>query len=131
MPGKLPVKIALSDHRTDKSDEFLYHKTTFRKLYDHELTKYRTHGYFDVIFRNKNNEITEGTISNIMIRTGEIYLTPPVSCGILAGTYRDYLLKKDDFPLKEGILHQKDLESADEIFVINSVRKMIPAVFSK
>ncbi|MCK5451750.1 MAG: aminotransferase class IV, partial [Candidatus Omnitrophica bacterium] len=129
-PTKLPVKVTFSRNKTDRTDEFLYHKTTNRSLYDHNLAKCRAKGFFDIIYRNQQNEITEGTISNIIIRAGQTYFTPPVSCGLLPGTYRSYLLQKENFPLKERVLYKEDLLKADEIFMINSVRKMIPATLA-
>ncbi|MBU1084253.1 MAG: aminotransferase class IV [Candidatus Omnitrophota bacterium] len=129
IPEKLPVKVVISPSRTDAMDEFLYHKTTNRKLYEHELTKCRSNGFFDSIFLNQTNEVTEGAISNIIIRKGDEYFTPPLSCGLLPGVYRDYLLNiREDIILKEKLLFIEDLKSADEIFMINSVRKMVPAI---
>lgn len=131
VPDKLPVKIAISSARTDRSDEFLYHKTTNRKLYEHELTKYRSNGFFDVIFLNHEGEVTEGAISNIIIRKDDNHFTPPVSSGLLPGVYREYLLNiREDFILKEKVLFPEDLKKADEIFMINSVRKKMPVILS-
>ncbi|MFH1837253.1 MAG: aminotransferase class IV [Candidatus Omnitrophota bacterium] len=131
MPDKTPVKVILSTARTDRADEFLYHKTTNRKLYDHEFTKYRSNGFFDVIFMNNEGEVTEGAISNIIVRKGDTHFTPPVSCGLLPGVYREYLLEiREDIIVKEKALFPEDLKNADEIFMINSVRKKMPAVLS-
>ena len=126
-PDTYPVKIAVSDKRTDKNDIFLYHKTTNRAFYDQELAKYRAKGFFDVIFMNQNGEVTEGAVTNIIARKGNDYWTPPVSSGILAGVYREYLLKTQNPPLKEKVLSMEDLKKADGLFLINSVRKTIPA----
>ena len=124
----VPVKITFSGQNTDKNDVFLRHKTTNRKLYDTEFKKCRDAGFFDVIFTNTDGEVTEGAITNIMIRKDGTCYTPPLSCGILPGTYREYLLQKKDPPITEKILHKEDLLNADEIFVVNSVRKTLPAV---
>ncbi|RKY41733.1 MAG: hypothetical protein DRP85_05210 [Candidatus Makaraimicrobium thalassicum] len=129
-PDAYPAKIAVSDKRTDRNDIFLPHKTTNRLLYDRELAKYRADGFFDVIFLNQDNEVTEGAITNIMIRKGKDHLTPPLSSGLLGGVYRQWLLKTGELCLKEKILYRKDIQNADKIFVINSVRKMVPAVLA-
>ncbi|MDP8258263.1 MAG: aminotransferase class IV [Candidatus Aadella gelida] len=130
-PENLPVKIAVSSSRTDRADEFLYHKTTNRKLYEHDLAKYRSNGFFDIIFLNGEGEVTEGSIGNIMIRNGEDHFTPISSSGLLPGVYREYLLNvREDFVLKEKVLFLDDLKKADEIFMINSVRKIVPAILS-
>ncbi|MFH1846002.1 MAG: aminotransferase class IV [Candidatus Omnitrophota bacterium] len=124
-----PVKIKLSHKKTDKNDIFLYHKTTNRSLYEKDLSKYQKTGFFDVIFTNQNNEITEGAITNILIQKNREYLTPPLTCGLLNGTYREFLLKYKTFPLTEKVLYKQDIVFADRIFLINSVRKFVPAVF--
>jgi para-aminobenzoate synthetase/4-amino-4-deoxychorismate lyase len=123
-----PVRTALSREKTDRNDIFLAHKTTNRALYDRELKKYRAKGFFDVIFTNRDDEITEGAITNIVIRSGDNYFTPPLSSGVLPGVYREYLLKTQVLPLKEKVLRVEDLIKADDIFLINSVRKMVPAI---
>lgn len=124
-----PVRLALSGEKTDRNDDFLRHKTTRRDLYDRKLRKCREKGFFDVIFTNREDEVTEGAVTNIMIRKGDLYLSPPLSCGVLPGTFRQHLLREKDRPVKEKVLHVEDLIKADEIYAMNSVRKILPASF--
>ena len=126
-----PVKIAFSDKTTDSEDIFLYHKTTNRALYDAASAEARAKGFFDMIFANKEGEITEGAITNVMVRKGKDYFTPPVFCGLLPGVYRAFLLESRQLPVKEKVLYKEDLLSADEIFVMNSVRKLLPAELAR
>ncbi|MFH1304837.1 MAG: aminotransferase class IV [Candidatus Omnitrophota bacterium] len=130
--GTPPLKTAISEKKTDTHNDLLYHKTTERRLYDDALKKCRADGLFDVIFTNQNNEITEGAVSNVMIRKNGAYWTPPVCCGLLAGVYRQYLLSSvpgtEGTPLKEKVLYPSDLHTADAIFMINSVRKIVPVL---
>lgn len=114
---------AVSKYKTDPENVFLYHKTTNRGFYDAELKKYFKKGCFDVIFLNKKNEVTEGARTNIFILKNKKYYTPPVESGILKGVYREYAIRK--LRAEEKILHKKDLESADKIFLCNSVRGMV------
>lgn len=123
-----PIKISFSDKKVKKQDPLLYHKTTNRSLYDSELSKYRKDGFFDVIFTNMDNEITEGAVSNILIMKNGRYFTPPVSCGLLDGTYRKHLFLEKKINLEEKILYKKDIFEADKVIVINSVRKTITAL---
>ncbi|MEA3489821.1 MAG: aminotransferase class IV [Candidatus Omnitrophota bacterium] len=125
------VKAAVSDERTDKNDIFYRYKTTKRDIYEEEFKKYRAKGFFDVIFTNQDNEVTEGAITNIIIKKDGHYWTPPLSCGLLPGVYREYLLREGKLPLKEKVLYPEDLERADRVFLINSVRKMVEAVISE
>lgn len=112
--------IALSAHRTQSDDPFLFHKTTCRSLYDDEHRRFAEKGFFDVIFRNENDQITEGAISNIFIRSNHRYFTPPVSCGLLSGIGRHLLIKK--LNAREKILYLPDLQKADQILLVNSIR---------
>ena len=125
-----PQKIAVSETRVDKTDIFLYHKTTNRGNRDNELQKYRKKGIFDVIFMNEQNEITEGAISNVIVYKNGKHFTPPVPCGILNGIYRQYLLKNRKLKIEEKILFKKDLASCEKIFLCNSVRKLTPVVLA-
>ncbi|MBL7072981.1 MAG: aminotransferase class IV [Candidatus Omnitrophica bacterium] len=123
-------KIVISKTRVDKTDFFLYHKTTNRGNRDCELQKYREKGIFDVIFMNEQNEITEGAISNIIIYNNGKYFTPPESCGILNGIYRQHLLKNEKFNMEKKILFEQDLTYCEKIFLCNSVRKLLPVTLA-
>ncbi|MFH1578442.1 MAG: aminotransferase class IV, partial [Candidatus Omnitrophota bacterium] len=115
-------EITLARKKTDSRTDFLYHKTTNRKLYDRQYRKAKERGFFDVIFENEKNEITEGAISNIFISKAKMYYTPPVSCGLLAGVYRAYFMKKHAGFISEKVLRRKDLLQADAIYLTNAVR---------
>lgn len=117
-------KITFSEHKTDSRSMFLYHKTTMRDLYNSEREKAVANGYFDVLFLNKRGEITEGSITNIFIRRKDMFITPPVECGLLNGTLRRFILEKYPDRTKEAVLYPDDLKNADEIYLTNSVRGM-------
>ncbi len=112
--------IAFSECATKSDDPFLFHKTTFRQLYDREYARYYSQGFYDVIFCNEKKQITEGAISNIFLQIEGQYYTPPVSCGLLNGIERQIFMKK--FKVKEKILSRRDLEKADKIILTNSIR---------
>jgi para-aminobenzoate synthetase/4-amino-4-deoxychorismate lyase len=118
--SSLIPKIAVSECKTQSKDPFLYHKTTHRGLYDNEHKKYAARGYFDVIFTNEKNQVTEGAISNIFVQIRGRYYTPPLNCGLLGGIERNVLIKK--LKVREKILYLKDLKRADKIILTNSVR---------
>ena len=107
----------------NSADIFLRHKTTHREIYDREYKKYLKKGFYDVIFFNERRELTEAHSSNIFIKKNNIFYTPPVSCGLLPGTYRDFLLAKGG-KYKEKVLYKKDLIKADTVYICNSVRGM-------
>ena len=124
MASNLP-KITVSSKPTDSSSPFLYHKTTHRDLYTSERQQALDQGYCEVLFTNEKGEITEGSINNIMIRQGDHLFTPPISCGLLAGTCRDYLLARHPEMVHERTLHRADLLAADAIYLVNSIRGLV------
>jgi para-aminobenzoate synthetase/4-amino-4-deoxychorismate lyase len=79
-------------------------------------------GFCEVIFCNIRDEITEGAISNIIIRQAGFFYTPPQASGLLAGIGRAYLLEKHHGSLLEKTLYPDDLKNAEAIYVVNSVR---------
>lgn len=111
--------IAFAEARVDSDNPFLYHKTSNRDLYLHELKK--RPGCVDVIFINERGEVTEGANNNLVIRRDGMLLTPPLTSGLLPGTFRAQLL--EDGEISEAVIMPSDVEKADEIYLINSVRK--------
>jgi para-aminobenzoate synthetase/4-amino-4-deoxychorismate lyase len=124
------LKVAFSKKKINSQNPFIYHKTTNRNLLDEEYVKCKERGFDEVIFVNEKGQVTEGAISNILIKKNGFFYTPPVSCGLLNGVYRQYLLEKRRLPIKEKVLYKKDLLRADRIYFINSVRGMRKACLS-
>ena len=114
-------RVRLSMERTSSTDVFLRHKTTRRELYEREYARARAEGFDEVIFLNERGEVTEGAISNVFIRRAGRLLTPPLRCGVLPGVLRRHLLESDA-SAEECVLTVEDLESAEAVFVGNSVR---------
>ena len=115
-------RVKLADQPIDKSDIYLYHKTTQRSVY--EFFSQRHADFDDVLLINQQGEITESCIANLVVEIEGKKYTPPVDCGLLNGTYRQYLL--DQKKLSECVLTRADLERADRCYLINSVRKQWP-----
>lgn len=118
-------QVFISDTIIDSSVTFLYHKTTQRKLYEQERARVLASGYYEVIFINERGEITEGSVTSLFIKKGKKLFTPPVTCGLLPGVFRRYLLETYPDQLEEKTLTQYDLKMADAIYVGNSVRGLI------
>lgn len=110
--GKKFVKM---EGNVNSNNPFLYYKTTIRETMPKEV--------FEYIRTNERGEITEGTFTNIAVEKDGKLFTPPISCGLLNGTYRQKLLREGK--LIEKILFIEDLKKADKIFCFNSVRKMV------
>lgn len=112
------IKVAIQP--IDKEDVFHYHKTTFREIYN----KHKQANTFDVLMWNDKKEITEFTNGNIVVEMNGNLYTPPVSCGLLPGTFRKYLLNEN--LISERVIPLDELSSCNAIWFINSVRKWVP-----
>ena len=123
LPSSVPLRIGFAREPVDDRDVFLFHKTTHRRVY--ETAKASRPECGDVILWNSRGEVTETTIANIVIEKNGRLLTPPVSSGLLPGVMRAQLL--EDGAIEEAVLHKHDVETADAIRLINSVRKWIDA----
>lgn len=119
-------RFVVSDIATDSNDIWLYHKTTVRDFYDEEYARAQAkYGADEVVFLNERGELTEGSRTTVFIeRNGTLY-TPPISCGLLAGTLRAELLACGK--AREAVLTVEDLDRADAIYLGNSVRGLLAA----
>jgi len=115
------VKIILSKHKISSSNTYQYFKTTNRKLYDNESKKYAKQKYFEVIFLNERDELTEGSISNIFIKINNKWFTPKIESGILNGIQREKLLKNNS-DIKEETITLDKLLKAEGIILTNSLK---------
>jgi para-aminobenzoate synthetase/4-amino-4-deoxychorismate lyase len=119
-----PLRVCLAPAPIDASNVFLYHKTTHRGLYDQTLQA--CPGYDDVLLWNHRGELTESCIANLIIEQEGNWYTPPLSCGLLAGTFRSWLLQQGK--VQERILHIEALQPGCRLFLINSVRQIQEAI---
>jgi para-aminobenzoate synthetase / 4-amino-4-deoxychorismate lyase len=117
------VRLGLAATPVDSSDVFLFHKTTNRTVYD-EARK-TAFASDDIVLWNERGEVTETTVCNIVAEIDGRMVTPPVLCGLLAGTFRQDLL--DNGKIFEEIISKETLGRASRIWVVNSVRGMRPA----
>ncbi len=116
--AKPGVMLKLAKSPVNSRDIFLFHKTTHRDVY--RRARAGVDDCDDVILWNEKDELTETTISNLFLEIEGEMLTPPVECGLLAGTYRRYMLENGQ--AKEAIVTKSDLVKASQIYVANSVR---------
>jgi len=127
-----PRMAVFSNRSTDSNSPYLFHKTTLRKIYDEERANLvDRQGYYEVLFTNEKGEITEGSYTNIFLEDEGRLFTPPVTCGLLPGVLRKYLLSEYPELVKEKVLTPKDLEQSEAIYVGNSVRGLVRVKIEK
>ncbi|MFE0504898.1 aminodeoxychorismate synthase component I [Peribacillus butanolivorans] len=117
MEAEISAIIAESPISTE--NPFLYHKTTNREVYEKFQTRHPE--FYDVLLWNEQGYITEFTNGNVVVKINGDLFTPPVESGLLAGTFRQELLRKKE--IKEKLITKADLHNAEEIWFINSVRR--------
>ena len=109
----------LSNQAIDEEDPFLYHKTTNRTVYkNHQVPDAET-----TLLWNSRGELTEFTIANLVVKANGEYFTPPIDCGLLAGTFRQHLL--DEGHISEKVLRKDELVQFEEVWMINALRGWI------
>jgi para-aminobenzoate synthetase/4-amino-4-deoxychorismate lyase len=114
-----PVRVGLAAAPVNSSDVFLYHKTTRRRVYESAL-QFRP-DCDDVLLWNERGELTESTIANLVVEMDGNLCTPPVSSGLLPGTFRAGLLEEGR--IRERVVRVAELGTCRKIYLINSVRK--------
>ena len=127
-PLQEPVMVLLADEPTASSDVFLRHKTSRRSRYDAAWQAAEARGAFDALFFNERGELTEGGRSNVFVRVGDTWITPPLTCGVLPGVMRGVLLAAPAWHAREGVITRAMLDAADDIVVCNALRGPLRAV---
>ncbi|KNZ51443.1 uncharacterized protein VP01_3953g4 [Puccinia sorghi] len=137
----ITILISLDNQPTSyHQDPFLLTKTTQRNYYDDTRTRHgatytpNTGDIFDVLMFNESRQVTETTISNVAIRrkqslgstttTDNPWITPHLSCGLLNGVHRQFLIGKGK--IMEGVIKIDDLITEGletwEVMCFNEVR---------
>jgi len=80
-------------------------------------------GFQEVLFLNTTGKVAECASSNLFwVKNGELY-TPDLSCGILPGIMRDYVI--DHYLVKQVKAEYGQLIDADEVFLTNSLMEVM------
>lgn len=117
-PIKEPVLCKLAVKPVNSQNPFLFHKTTHRQVYKQHESE--VEGVFSVLLWNEHEQLTEFAIGNLVVEMNGCLYTPPVENGLLAGTYRQFLL--DTGKIVEKEIHKNDLEDCEAVWFINGVR---------
>ena len=123
--GELPGRwrLAVASTPVDGGDPWLFHKTTHREVYERAMAE--VDGADDAVLFNARGEVTETTIGNLVVEIDGRRMTPPVECGLLAGTFREQLLARG--AVEESVVRVDDLDRAEAIWMVSSVRGWVTA----
>jgi branched-subunit amino acid aminotransferase/4-amino-4-deoxychorismate lyase len=86
---------------------------------------------YEGIYTGPDDEVSEGTTSNVFAVQAGRLLTPPLSSGCLPGVTRTLVLRiarSAGVPVREGGLRVRDLTRAEEVFLTGSVAEILPVV---
>lgn len=123
------IKLIVCPEKIDSKNKLFKYKTTHystRGFYTQMHNKYITSQKdVELIYLNENNYITETRFHNIIIEKNSQLYTPKLDDGVLDGVARRSMIIEKK--LKPKSLTIDDLKSADQIYLINSVRGLIPA----
>ena len=125
LPADPPqVRLQLADRAFAQAhSEFTRFKTTRRAHYDAFTPA--DPAVFDTILWNEDGYLTECTRGNIAVLRDGIWITPPVSCGLLAGVGRARFLEQGR--ITEGLIRVDELPHVQALAFINSLRGWIDA----
>lgn len=94
-----------------------------------ELLAYSWASGAEGLFLSNDGYIAEGIVSNLFfVKQGKCY-TPSISTGILPGITRDFVIRmvsRMGMEMEEGLYTWEDLQSADEVFLTNSIQEIVP-----
>jgi para-aminobenzoate synthetase/4-amino-4-deoxychorismate lyase len=121
------LRVAISPVRVSSADTLRYHKTTRRELLDSARSSCPVAD--EVIFLNEFGHITEGSYHSLVVKLNGKFVTPPLSDGLLPGVLREEQLEQG--VIVEQVLYPGDLERAEELWLINSVRGWRPAILEQ
>ena len=88
-------------------------------------------GAFEGVMRNYRGELTECTTANLFVVRDGVALTPPLESGLLPGITREFLFEvgRDvGVDVREKVLRDDDLFSAEEAFLTSTTREAVPIV---
>lgn len=119
-PWRARLRLRLASERTWSQESFLAHKTTFRPVYDLGFRQAQEMGYDETLYANERDELTEGSISTLLLLQDGAWITPPLTSGVLPGVARARLLQHTG--VQERVVTLGDLQSIEAISLCNSVR---------
>lgn len=104
------------------------HKTSCREAYDAGVRAAEAEGAFDSLFFDAAGRLLEGGRSNVFVRLGGRWCTPPLADGVLPGVMRAALLADPAWAAEERTITREDLAHAEALVVCNALRGALPAV---
>jgi branched-subunit amino acid aminotransferase/4-amino-4-deoxychorismate lyase len=84
------------------------------------LDNARDYGFDDAILFNSANHLTETAISNILLKIDDIWVTPPISAGILPGIMRGIAIERCAISVRN--IHISEIVQIEEALLLSSLK---------
>ena len=124
-PG--PVKVLLGGEPLGLHAALLPHKTSLRGAYDEGIRRALACGAFDTLFCSGAGDITEGGRTNVFVRLGGQWLTPPLAGDVLPGVMRGVVMDDPAWDVREARVSVADLLAAERVVLTNALRGVLEA----
>ena len=118
LPPRRPLRVGIAARPVDPRSVFLHHKTTRREAYDAAVLS--RPDCDDVLLWNDRGELTESSVANVIVEVGGQRLTPPLSCGVLAGVERARAIAEGR--AREAVVRLSDLRPGQRLWLASSLR---------
>ena len=91
--------------------------------YDHRfelLKSAQDEGYDDCILFNVKNEVTESAVANLLFLIEGVWVTPPISAGVLPGVIRAIAIEECEVKVRP--IHISEIGDVESAFSLASLR---------
>lgn len=117
------------DRILQSTNEELLYKSTQNEYRHKDLSKIRQEGFNEGIYINEKNQVTECVFCNLFFIKDQALYTPHVSCGLLEGTMRGYVMnraKELGIRVNLGYYSKEEVVNAEEVFITNALIGIMP-----
>lgn len=122
-------RLCIAGLKQDGSSVLARIKSMNRLLYELSYEQAGISGYDEALILNNRGQVTECSRANIFFSSNGELFTPALQCGCLNGVTRMVVLdlaRDNGIRVSEAKYTIKDLESADEVFLTNSLLGIMP-----
>ena len=121
------VRVLLADEALPSGRPLARHKTSRRGVFDAGIRAAEAEEAFDMLFFDERGRLLEGGRTNVFVRLGGRWFTPPLADGVLPGVMRGLLLEDPAWAARERSISRADVLHAEALVVCNALRGALPA----
>lgn len=125
------VRVLLSDYRVSPTDPIARHKTVSYLPRLIALRGAQQSQLADAIAFTTDGHLASGSMTNVFLISDDVLLTPSLDLPIVPGLARKgviELAKQLQIKVREGAFSLKDVLSAQEMFLTNSIVQVLPVI---